>query len=128
MTVKQTEEQDGPAALTIFFTERLSSTASTAAANISDKHAPAPSPTEKTVVLDAKNLDYKEIWRRVKDVTGAQEVPATPEEQAELEKLEKMRAQAEVDRVRVAGIRQAKKDQERMLQEARGEVEKLRQL
>ncbi|KAL1988367.1 hypothetical protein VTN96DRAFT_10050 [Rasamsonia emersonii] len=128
MTVKQTTEQEGPAALTIFFSERLSSTAAEHAANINDKYAPAPSPTEKAVVIDAKNIDYKEIWRRVKAVTGAQDVEATPEEKAELEKLEEMRKQSEIDRARVAAIRQAKKDQERMLQEARGEVERLRQL
>lgn len=128
MTVKQTTEQEGPAALTIFFSERLSSTAAEHAAKINDKYAPAPAPTEKAVVIDAKDLDYKEIWRRVKAVTGAQEVKATPEEKAELEKLEEMRKQSEIDRARVAAIRQAKKDQERMLQEARGEVERLRQL
>ncbi|KAE8339155.1 hypothetical protein BDV24DRAFT_77207 [Aspergillus arachidicola] len=128
MTVKQTQEQEGPAALTIYFAERASNAASLTAAKVEDKHAPAPESTEKTAVLDLKNLDYKEIWNKVKMVTGAQDVPATAEEEAELQKLEQMRQQSEKDRVRLAAIRQAKKDQERMLQEARGEIEKLKQL
>lgn len=128
MTVKQTTEQEGPAALTIYFAERTSSTAAAyASPEIKDKYAPAPLPNERTVVVDAKNLDYKEIWKKVKTVTGAQDVEATPEEKAELEELERLRVKSEQDRARVAAIRQAKKDQERMLQEARGEIEKLRQ-
>ncbi|KAA8649779.1 hypothetical protein EYZ11_009077 [Aspergillus tanneri] len=128
MTVKQTSDQEGPAALTIYFAEQTSNAASLNPSTISDKHAPEPSSTEKTAVMDVKNLDYKEIWRKVKLMTGAQEIPATAEEEAELRKYEQMRQQADKDRARVAGIRQAKKDQERMLQEARGEVERLREL
>jgi large subunit ribosomal protein MRP49 len=128
MTVKQTEEQEGPAALTIYFAEQASKAASLTAAKVEDKHAPAPESTEKTAVVDLKNLDYKEIWNKVKLMTGAQEVPATPEEEAELQKFEQLRQQSDKDRVRIADMRQAKKDQERMLQEARGEIEKLKQL
>jgi large subunit ribosomal protein MRP49 len=128
MTVKQTDDQEGPAAITIYFAGRPSDAATNLAASINDQYAPAQSSSEEVVVIDAKAVDYQEIWRRVQAVTGAQEVQATPEEKASLETFEKMRLQTEVDRTRVTGIRQAKKDQARMLQEARGEVEKLRQL
>lgn len=128
MTVRQTEEQDGPAALTIYFAEQASNAASLTASQINDKHAPAPSDTEKSAVVDVKNLDYQQIWNKVKVMTGAKEIAATQEEAAELAKFEQMRVQGEKDRVRMAALRQAKKDQERMLQEARGEVEKLKEL
>ena len=128
MTVRPTDEQDGPAALTIYFAEQASNAASLTASQIDDKHAPAPSATEKSAVLDVKNLDYQQIWNKVKMVTGAQEIPATPEEESELRKFEQWQQQSEKDRVRMAALRQAKKDQERMLLEARGEVEKLREL
>lgn len=128
MTVKQTQEQEGPAALTIYFAEQASNAASLTASQINDKHAPAPSETEKSAVLDVKDLDYQQIWNKVKMMTGAQEIAATAEEEAELRKYEQLRQQSEKDRVRMAALRQARKDQERMLQEARGEVEKLRQL
>lgn len=128
MTVKQTEDQDGPAALTVYFAERASSTAAADSSEINDTHAPAPQSNEKTVVLDVKNHDFKSIWGRLKAVTGAKDVPPTPEELAELEKLEQMNVKSVKDRERIAAIRKAKKDQERMLQKARGEVEMLRQM
>lgn len=129
ITVKQTLDQEGPAALTIYFDGKVPNSAEkhNAANRINDQHAPKPAENEKTVVIDAKNLTYTEIWDRVKEATGAQEVQATDEEKAELEWLEQLKKKSEVDRARVAAIRQAKKDQERMLQEARGEAEKLRQ-
>ncbi|KAL3446574.1 CI-B8 domain-containing protein [Aspergillus insuetus] len=127
MTVKQTTDQEGPASLTIYFSENLSKAASSSATGMTDQHAPAPSATEKTAVLDLKNLPYTDIWHNVKVLTGAQEVSPTTEEQAELKKVEQMRLKAVEDRKRVAGLRQAKKDQEKMLDQARGEVAKLRQ-
>ncbi|KAL2828977.1 CI-B8 domain-containing protein [Aspergillus cavernicola] len=128
ISVQQTKDQEGPAALTIYFAEKISNAASLTAAQATDKLAPKPSETEKTATVDLKNLDYKDIWTSVKMITGAQEVPATAEEEKQLQEVEQLRQRSIQDRARVAGIRQAKKDQERMLQEARGEVEKLKQV
>lgn len=131
MTVKQTDEQEGPASLTIYFAERLSNAAGVAAkgaSNTADKFAPEAGSAEKTAVLDVKDLDVKKIWEKVQMMTGAKEVPATDAEAEEAKKLENMRVRSGVDRERNANIRQAKKDQERMLQEARGEVERLKQM
>lgn len=126
MTVRQTEDQSGPAALTIYFSERLSSTASaiTGSNQVVDSHAPAPGENEKSAVVNVKNLGFNEIWNRVQASTGAQEVKATPEDEAEKKRLEAITSKSFGDRQRIASIRQAKKDQERMLAEARGEVEK----
>lgn len=99
-----------------------------AAKDIKDKHAPAPGEAEKTAVVDLKDLDWKKIWDKVKIMTGAKEVQATEQEEQEMKKWEQMAVQSVKDRERNAKIRQAKKDQERMLQEARGEVERLRQM
>ena len=130
MTVQQTTEQDGPAALTIYFAERVSSTANAIAGSrkITDKHAPPPETGEKTAVVDVKNLSFEEIWSRVQASTGAEEVTASAEDEAEAKKLADISAKAVKDRERIQAMRQAKKDQERMLAEARGEVEKLKQL
>lgn len=128
MTVQQTEDQAGPAALTIYFAERVSSTASALAgkAQVTDKHAPAPEASEKTAVVDLKNLTWEEIWSRVQASTGAEDVPATEADQEEAKKLKAISEKAVGDRERILAMRQAKKDQERMLAEARGEVEKLK--
>ncbi|CRG87770.1 hypothetical protein PISL3812_04791 [Talaromyces islandicus] len=127
MSVKQTEEQDGPAALTIFFSEAPKNNKHHDS-SIQDKYAPAPAEGEKTIVIDTKGKDYKQIWQKVQETTGAQEIPPTAEEQEQLAQFKQMAIKSEHDRARIAAMRQAKKDQERMLQEARGEVEKLRQL
>ena len=129
MTVRKTDDQSKPPALTIYFAERVGSTAAAIAGSkqITDAHAPAPASGEKSAVVDLKGLSFEEIWSRVQASTGAQEVSAAPEEEAELKKLEAMKEKAVQDRQRIQGMRQAKKDQERMLAEARGEVEKLKQ-
>lgn len=130
MTVQQTDDQSGPAALTIYFAGQVGSTAIAIAGKnqIADKHAPAPEGSEKTAVVDVKNLSYQEIWSRVQASTGAEEVPASTEDEAELKKLQEISEKAVKDRERIQAMRQAKKDQERMLAEARGEVEKLKQM
>lgn len=130
MTVEQTQDQDGPAALTIYFAERVGSTATAIAGKkqISDKHAPAPDGDEKTAVVDVKGLNYQEIWSRVQASTGAEEITASPEDEAEMKRLQEISEKAVKDRERIQAMRQAKKDQERMLAEARGEVEKLKQM
>ncbi|OJJ82821.1 mitochondrial 54S ribosomal protein mL61 [Aspergillus glaucus CBS 516.65] len=128
ITVKQTEEQDGPAALTIYFAENASNAATlNAAKDINDKYAPAAGESEKTAVVDLRDLDWKRIWDKVRVMTGAKEVQASAKEEEEVKKLEQMAVQSVKDQERNAKIRQTKRDQERMLQEARGEVERLRQ-
>lgn len=123
-----TEEKLAPA-LTIFFsgTQPKKAQAYHDAA-LKDEFAPKPTEAEKAVVLNLKDYNFEEIWQQVKELTGAVEVAATPEDREQIEKFRQMVVKSESDRARVAGIRQAKKDQERMLQEARGEVEKLREL
>ncbi|RDW94075.1 mitochondrial 54S ribosomal protein mL61 [Aspergillus mulundensis] len=126
MTVKQTENQEGPASLTVYFAEKLSKAASLNTAD-KDEHAPAPSATEKTATVDVRNLNYTDIWMKVKNMTGAQEVAATEKEQEELQKIEQEAQKSVKDRARIAAMRQAKLDHERMLAAAKGEAAKLSQ-
>lgn len=129
MSVKQTHEQDVPPALTIYFAERASKAASLSdAGGVSDNYAPAVGEAEKAAVVNLKDLDFGRIWEKVKMMTGAKEVAASEKEGEEAKRLEGMRVRSGEDRERNAKIRQARKDQERMLQEARGEVERLRQI
>jgi large subunit ribosomal protein MRP49 len=126
MTVKQTDDQSGPSALTIYFAEKAGS-AATAVANESkvvDACAPAPAENEESVVLDLKNRTDKQIWDRLQIMTNAKVVHASAEDIENSKKLEAIKAKSGPDRERVQSIRQAKKDQERMLAMARGEVEK----
>lgn len=126
MSVTQTSNQQGPAALTIYFAERVGS-AATALANekkVIDELAPAPEANEQSAVLDIKNRTYQQIWDRVQAMTNAKVVPANSEDIALSQKLAEIKKKSGPDRERVQAIRQAKKDQERMLAEARGQVDK----
>lgn len=126
MSVTQTSNQQGPAALTIYFAERVGS-AATALANekkVIDELAPAPEANEQSAVLDIKNRTYQQIWDRVQAMTNAKVVPANSEDIALSQKLAEIKKRSGPDRLRVQAIRQAKKDQERMLAEARGQVDK----
>lgn len=111
--------------MTIYFAERVGVTAAALAAQrkVTDTHAPAPGPNEQTAIVNVKGLTYQEIWNRLQTSTGATEVEATPEDVEEQNRLQQLSEKAVVDRGRVAAVQQAKKDQERMLAEARGEIE-----
>ncbi|KAJ5544632.1 hypothetical protein N7535_006975 [Penicillium sp. DV-2018c] len=126
MTVTQTSDQKGPSALTIYFAEQAGSAAKSLAAErkVVDELAPAPVDNEQSVVLDIKNRTYQQIWDRVQAMTGAKNVSATGEDNAIIAKLAEIKKRSGPDRERVQAIRQAKKDQERMLAEARGQVDK----
>lgn len=130
MTVQQTSEQDEPPALTIYFAERVGAAASAIAGQkqVEDKHAPTPGENEQIAVVNVKGLNYREIWSRVQTSTGAKEVEAGSEDVQDLERLKKISEKAVVDRQRIEAMRQAKRDQERMLAEARGEIEKAKQI
>lgn len=130
MTVQQTKDQDGPAALTIYFAGRASSSSAaiTGSEKVTDSHAPVPDANEKTAVVNVKDLNYQDIWTRLQAATGAQEVKASAEDEAELNRLQEMGVKSEKDRTRIQARRKEKEDQERMLAEARGEVEKLKEL
>lgn len=129
MSVRQTTEQDGPAALTIYFANRISKAASlNAAKDVEDAHAPPPGEGEQAAVVDLKNLEHADIWNKVMKMTGAKEVEVSAEDAEELRNLEALRLQADKDRERVGAMRQAKKDHERMLAEARAEANRLRDM
>lgn len=129
MSVRQTTNQEGPAALTVYFAEKLSNAASIAGAkDIKDEHAPAPREGEVSAVVDLKNLGHADIWEKVKMMTGATDVEASEADLEELKNLEGLRVQSEKDRERVREMRQKKKDHEKMLADARAEAERLKNM
>lgn len=129
LSVTPYKGEDRHAVLTVFFSGSQPQKAKAFHDDsIKDEFAPTPTESEKAVVMNLKDYNFEEIWQQVKELTGAVDVPAAPEDLEQLEKFRQMDIKSEADRIRVAGMRQVKKDQERMLQEARGEVEKLREL
>lgn len=127
MSVRQTTEQDVPATLTIYFAEKVSKAASlNAAKDINDKHAPTAGEGEKAAVVSLKDLEHADIWKKVVFMTGAKEVGVSEEDAEEMRKLDAISEQAVKDRERVGSMIQARKDHEKMLEDARAEANRLR--
>jgi large subunit ribosomal protein MRP49 len=125
MTVHQTDNQSGPALLTIYFANTAVEHSSTPGQTI-DTLAPAPTTSETATTIDVKNKELNQIWTRFKELTGAQELATSDADRQEIEETSRHKEKSGIDRRRVAKIRQAKKDQERLLQAAKADVEKLR--
>lgn len=124
MTVKQTEDNAGPALLTLYFANKES--AEKATASKTDELAPAPAESEIVKTINIKDKSLEDIWASFKGLTGAEEVPVAEADRQEIEEFVRLENQSEVDRKRVAGIRQARKDQEKLLEAARADVQKAR--
>ncbi|KAK2776956.1 hypothetical protein FQN52_001277 [Onygenales sp. PD_12] len=135
VTVKQTLDQAGPAMLSIYFNKTAAAAApaadETGAAQSSQEvlDALAPAPTESEVVktIDVKNKDVRAIWAQFKAATGAEDLPITPEDQAEIDEMNRLNAKSELDRKQVAENMQAIRDQEKLLEAAREDVKRLRE-
>lgn len=124
--MKQMDDQSKPAMLTIYFSQTEGKGSKPAEVKMEDTFAPAPEPTEFVKAIDVRNQQVHEIWEKVKAATGAKDMEVSEADRKEMEENAKHLEQAEVDRQRVATIRQAKKDQEAMLEAAKAEVEKQR--
>lgn len=126
ISVKQIDDQSKPAMLTVYFARPEGKAAEAAEIKMEDSFAPAPRPSEYVKAIDVRNQQVSEIWEKLKAATGAQETKVSEADRKEMEDNEKQLQQSEIDRQRVASIRQAKKDQEKMLEAAKAEVEKQR--
>ncbi|WEW60649.1 hypothetical protein PRK78_006136 [Emydomyces testavorans] len=122
MSVKQTDDNAGPAILTLYFANKDG--AGKAIPSTTDEFAPIPTESEVIKDIDVKGKSLEEIWTSFKDLTGAEELKISDNDRQELEERSRQREKSEVDRQRVAGIRQARKDQEKLLATARADVER----
>ncbi|EAS36342.3 50S ribosomal protein Mrp49 [Coccidioides immitis RS] len=125
MSVKQTDDNAGPAVLTLYFANKDGATQATS--STTDEFAPAPTESESVKTIDIKGKSLEEIWGSFKSMTGAEDLKVSEADRQELEELSKQKEKSEVDRQRVAGIRQARKDQEKMLAAARADVERAKE-
>ncbi|PGH26632.1 hypothetical protein AJ80_01761 [Polytolypa hystricis UAMH7299] len=149
MTVNQTEDQAGPALLSVYFDKTAnvesvtpSATAAVNAANeaataakkakknetvvVSDSAAPQPAENENVTVINVKDRQLEDIWSEFRKLTGAVVVEATKSEMEDKNTLMEEDRQSDRDRKRVALQLQKSKDQAKLLQEARDAVQKLR--
>ncbi|KMQ47163.1 50S ribosomal protein Mrp49 [Trichophyton rubrum] len=126
MTVKQLDDEAGPAILSIY-SAKPSDGSAAATTGALDSYAPPPTESEIVKAIDVKGKDVEQIWAAFKAATKAENVPVAEEDKKEMELQEQLNAQSEIDRQRVAMVRKAKKDQEAMLEAAKAAVAKQRE-
>lgn len=130
MTVNRTADQEGPAMMTIHFTDLTSAenTLSTISSN-TPQISTAPvaesrpvAPMERTVTISMKHRHESEILSQLLSITKAVPVEPTQEELAQLMQLEEQRILSEKDAQRSHVVNEKRKRTETMLAQARGEV------
>ncbi|EER44052.1 50S ribosomal protein [Histoplasma capsulatum var. duboisii H88] len=147
VTVKQTTDQAGPAILSIYFKNKAAEASETvspssenpATANpspappapegeeqLSDEFAPPPTESEIVRRINVKKKTIKHIWDDFKQMTGAEDIPLSEADKAEIEETQRQKELSDLDRKRVAENRQMIKDQEKLLEAAREDVKRLR--
>ncbi|OJD12031.1 hypothetical protein AJ78_07319 [Emergomyces pasteurianus Ep9510] len=144
VTVKQTSEQEGPAILSIYFNNKSAGVIEADAASseeaptasppptpegeeqLSDEFAPPPTESEIVRRLNIKKKTIRHIWEDFKMMTGAEDIPLSEADKAEIEETQRQKELSDLDRKRVAENRQMIKDQEKLLEAAREDVKRLR--
>ncbi|KAM5488631.1 hypothetical protein MaudMau93_004166 [Microsporum audouinii] len=126
MTVKQLDDEAGPAILSIYSAKTADGTTAAGSGTL-DSYAPPPTESETVRTIDVKGKDVEQIWAAFKSLTKAENVPVEEEDKKEMELQAKLNAQSEIDRQRVAMVRKARKDQEAMLEAAKAAVAKQRE-
>lgn len=126
ITVKQIDDQNYPAYLTLYFNKHAF-TKIPIDAEIKDKEAPAPMSSEKVSSLDIRNLQVKDIWARFRDLTGAADLKTAEIDLAEEEERQRFNAENEKMRQHNAALDKVRKQREALLQKAREDAQKLKE-
>ena len=119
MTVKRSADQEGPATLFVHFAPPPISSSPT---------APAASPTtfsdhnssKKVETIDMKHKSESEILSRLLEMTKAMPYEASPDELSELRDVEDYNRKTTRDRAAQARLNQIKKQEQALLDQARG--------
>lgn len=112
MTVERTEDQEGPASLTVFFGEEGSGGEKGRTEEAGKKEVRSRS-------INMKNRKEGEILEELLRMTGGKAVLATPAEEQQLKDLEQERRRGEGDRVRQAAVLKGRRRQQQILQQAK---------
>lgn len=135
MIVNRTDDQSGPATMTIYFRESSLAAArakvaeptigSSSSINGQSK-APEPAEHERTVAIDMKNQHSDVILQEFLQKTGAVPVEPTPEEEGEMEEIRVREEQAVVDRELMRQYIETQRRESSLLANARKEAAALK--
>ena len=127
MTVNRTNDQEGPATLSVFFAPPPNSDSPTAslAPSGSATDSPYPSahePFDRVESIDVKNVHSSEILKSFLNVTKAQPYEASAEEKAELQEVKDFNERSQADREAQDRLNKARAQEKAILEQARGAV------
>ncbi|KAL8659890.1 MAG: hypothetical protein Q9226_000184 [Calogaya cf. arnoldii] len=127
MSVNRTQNQSGPATLTVFFaspSDPAPNTSSPAPSSSTTQNTPTSdhAPFERTVTIEMKHRHESEILSELLSLTKASPVEPSAEEEAELEKLAEEERQGGLDRAKNAAYTEQKRQEKALLDQARGAV------
>ena len=110
MTVERSEDQAGPATLTIYLSNKSIYDANTSTDG------------ERTDVIDMKHKHSMEILKEFMHAAQGEEVKATSQEQEQRDELEQQQRRAEADRERMRKYLAAQRREAEILKQARKSV------
>lgn len=127
MTVNRSQDNTGPAALTIFYgASKESAPATSPSPRLSSTTQSAPTsdhtPFERIETINMKNKHESDILSEMINSTKATPVFPTPEEEAELQQLSDEEKRSAADRARNAAYTEQKRQEKALLDQARGTV------
>ncbi|KAL2019430.1 hypothetical protein VTK56DRAFT_9635 [Thermocarpiscus australiensis] len=126
MIVNRTNDQEGPATLTLYFREPGATLKSDIPQPSSStdgfSKAPEPAEGERVVTIDMKNRRSDAILREFMDKSGAVAVMPTPQDEAEMREAEELEARSAIDRVRIKKMVDAQKREKAMIAQAHSEA------
>ena len=128
MTVNRTDDQEGPATLTIFFAPPPRSSSATASPAPSPSTDPSTAPSKPSHVgrietIDMKHKHESEILSRLLELTKGMPYEASLDELAELRRVDDEKRQSEKDRKAQARLNEVHRQEKALLDLARGGVE-----
>ena len=129
MTIDRSHDQAGPATLSIFFAPAANASTQSATASPAptsstsgDKTASFHTSWDRVEAIDMKHKKEEAILERLMEVTHAQAVMATAEEEVQLRDLEEQRRNSERVRENVMAYNEKARQERALLEQARGEL------
>ncbi|KAK3293383.1 CI-B8 domain-containing protein [Chaetomium fimeti] len=126
MVVNRSDNQDGPATLSIYFREPGATLASDVPMPSSSAEgfakAPAPAAGERVLTIDMKERRSEAILKEFMDKSGAVPVKTTPQDEALLREVEDRKATGAIDRERIRQENEAVKREKQMIAQAHSEA------
>ncbi|KAL2073383.1 hypothetical protein VTL71DRAFT_10707 [Oculimacula yallundae] len=129
MTVNRTNDQSGPALMTIHFTTpeaaeniktEISSTTSKQTSSAPVAATKAGPPTERTETINMKHRPESEILDQLLAITRARVLKPTAEELRQVQEIEEQDARSERDAIMMAEVNAKRKREEAIMIQARG--------